>query len=60
MAAAVVFHTVLKSWGMKLATPLHLVVRLRMCRAVPLLPWYVFILWCLVKCRIYPYAMVLS
>jgi hypothetical protein len=33
------------SWGVKLTTYLHLVPRLRMCGAIPLLPLYAFMLW---------------
>jgi len=40
------------SWGMKLTTYLHLVLRL-MCEAVPPLFQYVFTTWCLIKRYVY-------
>jgi hypothetical protein len=36
------------AWCVKLTTHLHLVARL-MCGAIPLLPKYVFMAWCLIK-----------
>jgi len=36
---------------MKLTTHLHLAQRLRMCEAIPPLPQYSFMAWCLVKQR---------
>jgi hypothetical protein len=38
-------------WGVKLTAHLHLVPRLRMYGAIPLLPQYVFMVWYLVKHR---------
>jgi hypothetical protein len=38
-------------WGMKLTSHLHLVLRWRMHGAVPPLPQYVFMVWCLVKAQ---------
>jgi hypothetical protein len=37
---------------MKLTTHIHLVLKLRMRGAIPLLPLYIFMAWCLVKFRI--------
>jgi len=34
---------------MKLTTHLHLVPRLRMCGAIPLLPQCIFMAWCLIS-----------
>jgi hypothetical protein len=39
------------SQGMKLTPHLHLVLRSRMCGAIPLLHQYIFIVWCLVENR---------
>jgi hypothetical protein len=40
-----------RGWGVKLTTHLHLVPRLRKREAIPPLPQYVFMAWCLVKHR---------
>jgi hypothetical protein len=45
------FSLGLKRTSMKLTTHLHLAQRLRMCEAIPPLPQYSFMAWCLVKQR---------
>jgi len=37
------------NWGMKLTTNLHLVLKSRMCGAMPPLSQYAFMVWCSVK-----------
>jgi hypothetical protein len=45
------FHWVLSGRGVKLTTHLHIVPRSRMREAIPPLPQYVSMAWCLVKHR---------
>jgi hypothetical protein len=47
-------------WGANLTTHMHLVIRIRMRGVIPLLPVYVFIVWCLLKQWIRLYCVVLS
>jgi len=46
--------------GVKLTTHLHQVRRLRMCGAIPPLPQYAFMTWCLVKYRTWFQGVVLN